>query len=278
MEVGKPLAVWVLLGTLAITPADQAAAQDTAPQVVVHELNSEFQPAPVQIRVLQPRSLRGKGRLPVVYVLPVESGNENRYGDGLLEAQQHDLAERLGVIFVLPTFAQLPWYADHPTNTEIRQESHLLKCVVPFVEQHYPARTDADGRLLVGFSKSGWGAWALLLRNPDVFGRAAAWDAPLQMSEPGRYGSAPIFSTVENFRAYQISRLLVHGAAQLQAEPARLILLGYGGFRDDHVQTHEQLIRLGIVHVYRDGPQRKHDWHSGWFCEACDFLLAEQHQ
>ena len=29
-----------------------------------------------------------------------------------------------------------------------------------------------------------------------------------------------------------------------------------------------------ILHEYRDGPARKHDWHSGWVAEAAELLLA----
>jgi S-formylglutathione hydrolase FrmB len=215
---------------------------------------------------------------PVIYVLPVEAGSGNQYGDGLLEAQRHGLADRLGAIFVAPTFAQLPWYADHPTAAGIRQESYLLKKVLPLVETTYPARTDAAGRLLVGFSKSGWGAWSLLLRHPGVFGRAVAWDAPLQMDAPGRYGSGPVFGTAENFRHYQVSRLYRERADELRAGRARLVLLGYGGFRADTEKTHAELEMLRVPHVYRDGPQREHDWHSGWFAQACELLLEKQLQ
>ena len=146
-------------------------------------------------------------RCPVVYVLPVEAGNAHHYGDGLLEIQKRDLHRRFSAIFVAPTFAQLPWYADHPSDPEIRQESYFLKVVVPFIEQRYPARADRDGRLLVGFSKSGWGAYSLLLRHPDHFGKAAAWDAPLMEPRPARFGMGPIFGTQENFEQYQITTL-----------------------------------------------------------------------
>lgn len=272
------LALFIVAWICAASAVDQTteAAQDNAPRIVVHELVSEFQREPVQVRVLLPSSQGSGKKLPVIYVLPVEAGAGNQYGDGLLEAKQHDLANRFGAIFVAPTFSQLPWYADHPGEPGLRQESHLLESVLPFVEKQYPARPDPGGRLLLGFSKSGWGAWSLLLRHPDVFGRAAAWDAPLQMQEPGRFGSGPIFGSTENFRQYQVSRLLVERAALLGDQPARLILLGYGGFRDDHQTTHAQLDELKIPHVYRDGPARKHDWHGGWFREACELLLAEQ--
>ena len=35
-------------------------------------------------------------------------------------------------IFVAPTFSHLPWYADHPSDASIRQETYFLKVVVPF--------------------------------------------------------------------------------------------------------------------------------------------------
>jgi len=130
------------------------------------------------------------------------------------------------------------------------------------------------GRLLLGFSKSGWGAWTLLLRHPDVFGRAAAWDAPLAMDHCGPFGSGEIFGTQENFEQYEIADLLRAKAGELRGG-TRLILNGYGNFRKDHQRIHALLEELRIPHVYRDGPPRKHDWHSGWVSEAVELLVGK---
>ena len=241
---------------------------------LVHEVRSPYQAKATQIRVLSPDNLEKGKTCPVVYVLPVEAGTENRYGDGLKEVKKLDLHNTFGVIFVAPTFSHLPWYADHPTKPEVRQESHVLKVVVPFIDKTYPVKAGAEGRLLLGFSKSGWGAWSLLLRNPDVFGRAAAWDAPLMMDAPGKYGSGDIFGTADNFEGYRVGKLLGDKAGKFQKEK-RLVLLGYGNFRAEHVQAHALLDKLKVAHEYRDGPERKHDWHSGWVKEAVERLLAE---
>ena len=69
------------------------------------------------------------------------------------------------------------------------------------IEQHYPARADRDGRLLVGFSKSGWGAYSLLLRHPDRFGKAAAWDAPLMEERAGPLRHGPDLRNAGELRA-----------------------------------------------------------------------------
>jgi hypothetical protein len=55
----------------------------------------------------------------------------------------------------------------------------------------------------------------------------------------------------------------------------RLLLLGYGNFRSEHEKAHALLEKFQIAHEYRDGPQRKHDWHSGWVKEAVELLVKE---
>jgi S-formylglutathione hydrolase FrmB len=240
---------------------------------LVHEVRSPYQTGTTHIRVLLPDKLEKEKRYPVVFVLPVEAGTEKRYGDGLREVKKQSLHNKLQAVFVAPTFSHLPWYADHPTKAEVRQEAYFLKVVVPFIEKTYPVQAEAGGRLLLGFSKSGWGAFSLLLRHPEVFGKAAAWDAPLTLDGPGRYGSGDIFGTPENFEKYQFTKLLQARAATLQKEK-RLILLGYGNFRDQHEQAHALMDKLKVAHEYRDGPARKHDWHSGWVAEAAGILLG----
>jgi S-formylglutathione hydrolase FrmB len=240
--------------------------------ILVHEVTSPYQAGKTQIRVLLPDKLDLSVRLPVIYVLPVEARNENHYGDGLLEIKKLGLHSKHRTIFVAPTFSHLPWYADHPTNPAIRQETYFLEVVLLFVEGNYPVQAERKSRTLLGFSKSGWGAWSLLLRHPDVFERAIAWDAPMMMDRLGKYGTGEIFGTQDNFEQYRIADLLRRRAADL-ASGERLILTGYDNFRGHHQQVHALLEQLGIRHEYRDGPQRKHDWHSGWVEAAVELLM-----
>ena len=258
---------------LVIGACSEAFGQKPQPaEVVTHRITSEFQPAETEVRVLAPAKLEAGRKYPVVYLLPVEGGRGSRYGDAMAAARELNAAERFGVIVVAPTFAQLPWYADHPTDPAVRQESHFVRAVVPFVERTYPVETEPRGRLLCGFSKSGWGAWSLLLRHPDVFGRAASWDAPLLMDAPVKYGSGPIFGTPENFAKYQITRLLDEAELTPLGDRPRLVLHGYGSFMD-HRPVHEQLERRKIAHAYRDGPKTTHVWSKEWLEPALEALL-----
>jgi hypothetical protein len=67
--------------------------------------------------------MREGQRYPVLYVLPVEPGEGTRWGSALAEVKRHDLHNEYGLICVYPTFSQLPWYADHPTDRGIRQKT-----------------------------------------------------------------------------------------------------------------------------------------------------------
>ena len=277
-----PLATFCTLAFLACPLAQDKSARVTVSEakkdqhgILVHEVRSPYQAGKTEIRLLPPDRLEKGKRYPVVYILPVEARTESHYGDGLLEVQKHDLAKQYRALFVAPTFSHLPWYADHPTNDAIRQETYFLKVVVPFIEKTYPVQAGSSGRFLLGFSKSGWGAYSLLLRHPDIFGRAAAWDAPLMMDQPNRYGMGDIFGTQANFQPYQITTLLERRVKELQGRK-RLILLGYGNFREHHQKAHTLMEKLEIDHEYRDGPARKHEWGSGWVPEAVQLLLTRR--
>jgi len=273
---------WMLFFGLAAFPSLAAEPVDDVHEVserrqdasgwTVHRVQSEFQAGATEIFVLMPDGPAPSEPYGTLYVLPVEAGDGRRWGDAMQEIRRHDLSNRHRLVCVYATFSDLPWYADHPQQATIRQESYFLRVVVPLVERRYPVRRDLASRLLVGFSKSGWGAFSLLLRHPDTFGRAAAWDAPLAMSAPNRYGMEQIFATQENFERYQITKLLRLRAADLAGRP-RLIHLGYGNFRDQHLAIESLLDELQIPHVFQDGPQRLHAWDSGWLVEAVQQLV-----
>lgn len=240
--------------------------------VVTQRLDSTRQSAPTDVRVVVPDQVAAGEKLRVVYLLPVEPGRERRFGDALETAIEFDAANKFHVVLVAPSFAALPWYADHPTDAKLAQESCFLQDVIPLVEANYSVVAERRGRLLCGFSKSGWGAWSLLLRHPDTFERAATWDAPLLMDAPGKYGSGPIFGDAKNFAHYQITKLLVERAASVSEPGAeRLILLGRGNFPDDDA-IHQRLEKLKVPHVYRDDLKTKHVWSRAWLEPALELL------
>lgn len=256
---------------LALLFNSDVMAEDVDSKWITHQVKSTHQRGETKVYVLTPDEVDSTKKYRVLYVLPVEAGEGTRWGNARTEVNKLDLANKHQMICVYPTFSDLPWYADHPTDARLQQETYFLRDVLPLIEREYPAQTERDGRLLVGFSKSGWGAWSLLLRHPDKFAVAAAWDAPLTETTRNKYGMGPIMGSDANFQKYRIDQLLAMRAEDLGESP-RLVLTGYDNFRQPTRDAHALLDKMKISHIYRDGPQRRHHWESGWLDEAVRLL------
>jgi S-formylglutathione hydrolase FrmB len=256
----------LLCSALSCTAAGLSAAERQPIQS--HTVSSEYQESPTKINVLPPDDLERNRRYRVLYVLSVDVGDGMQFGDALGEVRRLELQNRYSLVCVYATFSQTSWYADNPLNPRIRQESYFLQTVLPFVEHEYPLLKETRARLLVGLSKSGWGAFTLLLRHPDLFWKAAAWDAPLDETDPAKWRYfQQKFGTPENLQNYRIDLLLKRRAPELRGSK-RLALMGYGLMRDLYVHTHQLMEELRIPHDYVDGPRREHRWDSGWLGDA----------
>ena len=147
----------VLLAFFAADAATIAEAKKDEHGFLVHEVRSPLQAGKTHIRVLLPEKREEGKRYPVVYVLPVEPGTESRFGDGLLEVKKQDLHNKHSAIFVMPSFFHLPWYADHATKEDLRQESYFLQVVVPHIDKTYPAARGGAREIAPGLQQIGLG-------------------------------------------------------------------------------------------------------------------------
>ena len=272
MTMSSPAWISVLIVLLVAGGAGGATtAPSSQPGVTIHTIESEYQREPAEIHVLLPDRLEPKRLYPVLYVLPVYA-EHRAAATAIAQAREENLHNRFDLICVTPSFDATPWYVDHPADPRARQESHLLEAVLPFVERNYPALREPRGRLLVGYSKSGWGAFTLLLRQPDVFGRAASFDAPMMMGRGGRFGPPDVMGPPEHFAKFRVLDLVARRAEMLRREPARLAVLGRGRFADDEVLFRRRLLALGIPHYWQHDTERKHAWTSGWLTPAVEAL------
>lgn len=240
-----------------------------------HPVASPYQAGTHPLAVLVPERLDRASRCRVLFLLPVEAGATRVFGDAMGVARELDLANRHGLIVVAPTFDVPPWYGNHATDPHQRQEDYLLKTVVPLIDRAYPTLAGAEGRLLLGFSKSGWGAITLLLRHPDVFGRAASWDAPLMLSEMqfGIWQTAETFGTAENMARNLPSTLLRTHAGPFR-QTVRLVLAGSRDFGEHTTAAHELMVHLGIQHRYEPGLAAPHSWNAEWMRPVLGALLS----
>ncbi len=270
--------VSVLIGIT--LPAWSAEVDETSFET--HWIESPYQGKETSLRVLLPDHMETGKQYPVLYVLPVHEDGLRNHGDGLVEIQKHNYHNKYQVICVAPAFTTKPWFADHDLNPQKQDESHFLKTVIPFVEKHYPVQTEKEGRFLIGFSKSGWGAIALLLRNPDLFQKAVGWDIGIRVDrgpieEDDRAERiAREWGSVENFEANRLSNLVKTRGKELGDE-ARLFYYSTEGKRAiGGVEIHRLLVENEVPHRYVVEPHRRHAWDTGWIPEAVAFLFERE--
>ena len=143
--------------------------------------------------LLPPKGLAGHTAA-VVLALPVEAGGTSTrtYGSAIELIRAAGWHSRHNIAVVTPSFSTTPWFGDrggNSTKPPVRQEAFILDVIVPWILAQRGGRggfgrgepTLGGNISLVGFSKSGWGAFSLIARNPQVFDRAAVWDAPTML-------------------------------------------------------------------------------------------------
>jgi hypothetical protein len=225
-------------------------------------ISSSFQKAKTRLRILYPDGVNQSKPLKQIYTLPVQPGEGGIWGDPLQVIKSGNLHHQLHILAICPSFSDWPWYADHPEDRTIRQESYFIHVILPLVDELYPG--SQTERVLLGFSKSGVGAFSLLLRHADLFTCAGAWDAPLMKEKPDEFEMEQIYGAQANFEQYQFSRLLLKNKVGFTSIP-RFVLAGYDVFKDHIEEAHKMMISQAIPHLYQNNQRRAHRWDSGWF-------------
>ncbi len=280
MRFATVLIIGLALAMLGAQEADPPAkiegpTDNTTKGVKVFSVVSSYLGSASTVEVLLPDKLESGRTYRTLYVLPVEGGIGGQYGDGLAEVRKANAHNRYGLICVTMSFDSVPWYGAHATDPNIRHEDFIKKVVVPLVESRFPASGKPEDRLLIGFSKSGWGAVSLLLRDPAFFGAACSWDAPLMMTEADlKWGSRKHFGTAEQAAPYVPVTLAKQRSAELAKGPARLTILGNNTFGPHTKQFHDLLQAEGIPHHYDNSLKVKHHWESGWVPKALEIFLS----
>jgi len=221
------------------------------------------------IEVLLPTTFDAAKRYRVVYLL---SACGRLDGEALQVIQDLDLHNTLDCICVLPQMGG--WYGEHPTDIDRRSQSYLRDVVVPLIEKRYQTVPGKEGRLLLGFSKSGWGAISILLNQHEHFGYAASWDAPLMFEDDQyqRWGQRDL-GTLENWRHYHPRDSAERVADHFQ-DRTRIVHFAGRAWGKHGPPYHEHLEILGIKHVWSDAHTPKHEWHADWVGPAMQALVA----
>jgi hypothetical protein len=256
------------------------------PSVESWSIVSPYQQGTNKVEVLLPTHVEPTRKYPVVYCLPVNAGTRGNWGHPLTEAIRCGLADKYQAIFVTPSFSVLPWYGNNPDNPLFRENDHITKAVMPFIESHYPtldfnnvlSPSQSSSNYLIGFSKSALGALALFFNNPEKFHSVAVFEnwygqpSDLQWST---WGFKECYGTRANFDLYDPQLLISKHAVDFDKGPSRITVLGGGpGVRIGVDQLMGVLRDKSVPHVEIWDHAMSHDWRSGWMPLAVASLFA----
>ena len=232
-------------------------------------------PDPQVLRVLAPAHPAAGVPHNFLYVLPVEAGLGNTYGDGLETLRTLGAQDQYNLTIIEPSFGIPPWYADNPTNANVQYETFMTNELAPWAQQNL-ATTGSEQNWLIGFSKSGLGAQDLILKHPGVFTLAASWDFPADISAYNQYGDTALsYGTDANFQAnYRLSAAFVEAHKAPFLSNNRIWIGGYSLFGNDVSDYGTLLTSKGIAHSTETPQSMAHRWDSGWLPIA----LAALHQ
>jgi hypothetical protein len=229
------------------------------------------------LRILVPVHPAGGVPHNFLYVLPVQPGVSNAFGDGLNTLRRLDAQDQYNLTIIEPSFGTDPWYANNPRDPYIQYETFMTRELVPWVEKNF-AITGHEQNWLIGFSKSGLGAQDLILKHPGIFALAASWDFPANMSSYDEFGSDPAasYGTNANFQAnYRLTAAFVNSHEGPFVHQRRIWIGGSREFPADMSDYAKLLTKEGVLYT-REAPEHMfHTWDSGWIPVALAALRRD---
>jgi pimeloyl-ACP methyl ester carboxylesterase len=222
---------------------------------------------PFEVRVLRPDHPSTDYAHSFLFALPVEPGlAQSTFGSGLDELQKLDAQDQYNATIIEPIFPIDSWYADSSTDLTVNYETFVTKTLTTWVDSNF-ATTDDEKNLLIGFSKSGYGALDLLLKHPDVFDAAAAFDFPGDMSAYNEFGSSSAndYGTDANFQDnYRMDQAFLDMWKAPFTTQDRILISEGPVFATQVADFDTLLTSNGIGHTLLMQPSDAHTWYGGW--------------
>lgn len=124
---------------------------------------------------------------PVLYLL---HGLFGRHDDWVERTDLVREAAGLKLIVVMPEGGD-GWYTDSATVPNDRYESHLVRELLPEIDNRYRTIRERRGRAIAGLSMGGYGAFKAALKHPGLFALAASFSGAFDPA--GRCDQEPGF-------------------------------------------------------------------------------------
>ena len=227
---------------------------------------------PFAVRVLAPDHPSTNYAHSFLFALPVEGGlAQSNWGSGLDELRQLNVQNQYDATIIEPIFPIDPWYADNPIDPTIDFETFTATLLPAWVKSNF-ATSGTEENLLIGFSKSGYGALDLLFKHPSVFDGAAAWDFPADMAAYDTFGSSSSgdYGSDANFQAnYRMTASFVNTWKAPFTTEDRIWISEGSVFPIQVADFDALLTSQGVLHTLSTTQTNDaHNWYGGWVSDA----------
>ena len=127
--------------------------------------------------------------------------------------------------------------------------------------------------VLVGFSKSGLGAWNIARALPALVSGTIIFDAPVARRELPPWGTEPFYA---NDAAWQ-EDLPMNTIGPFKASMPgthKLVLISGESFRVEMEALSKALTQACVDHAFLSRPRQRHHWQSGWIEEGLKAVIG----
>ena len=197
---------------------------------------------------------------PVLYLL---HGHSDSYTGWVTKAESvPDLVDQHQIIVVCPDGGYDSWYIDSPVNPDSQYETHVVKEVVGYVDEHYRTLRDREARAITGLSMGGHGGLFLAIRHQDTFGAAGSMSGGVNLTfDVTRWGISRQLGPYEKNPLRWDSLSVVNMVDQIR--PGNLAIMIDCGTDDFFFEVnrdlHRRLLEADIPHDYVERPG-VHNW------------------
>ncbi len=213
----------------------------------------------IGLLVVVPEQGSAEAKFPSVYLLHGYSGS---YGDWQKHIDLRPLADKYGFILVCPDGGYNSWYLNSPIDSSSQYETHIIKEVIPSVDERYPTLGRGKTRAITGLSMGGQGALYLAARHRGLFFAAASMSGGVDLTySTKRWEIAQKIGSFNKFPQRWQKNSVVNMIPQLKQ--AGLALLVDCGVKDIFIDVnrtlHQRLMKAGVAHDYCERPGG-HSW------------------
>jgi pimeloyl-ACP methyl ester carboxylesterase len=192
----------------------------------------------------------------------------------------------LNLVFLPATEPQDPTYGAAPERIEAFPEVTVHQVYFPTLVWYNRAvcrqaiaqilALELPPVILVGFSKSGLGAWNITRAIPVSVSATIIFDAPVARADLPPWGTAPFYRGDAEWQE-DLPLRSVEAFRPAVPQSHRLVLISGTGFHQEMCMLSQALSKAGLEHVFLPRPGMEHHWNSGWIEDGLAGLLTPAH-